>query len=386
MTQNFPMTTLAGCRVTQTLHEDPKTGIYRAVRDTPDGAENVIVKTLRASHPPLEDVAQLRHEFEIARQLPLAGVVQPLDWLAHENSFVLLTEDFGGVPLPDFLRAHHLNGALDLDLFFAIALDLAATLHEVHAHGVIHKDIKPDNILIHPQTRAVKLGDFGIASRLASEIPTAEAPLKMQGTLSYMSPEQTGRMNQPLDYRSDFYSLGVTFFQMLTGRLPFAATDPMEIVHCHLAVIAPNPGDLRADLPVVVGEIVAETARQNRARTLSERQRFARRFAGVSGAVARQRRHCKFRAGARRPHRRTAHLDPNLWARRRNRHAARRLRARRAGRARTGDDRRLFGHRQNFGRSRNSQTDYQSARLVHRRQVRSVSPRRALHRADRGVS
>ena len=260
------MITLAGTRVTQTLHEDPKTGIYRATRDTENGVQKVIIKTLRASHPPLEEIAQLRHEYEITRALPLSGIAQPLDWLAHENSFALLTEDFGGVPLPDFLRDCPKKGGLDLDSFFAIALDLVATLGEVHARGVIHKDIKPDNILIHPQTREVKLGDFGIASQLASEMPTAANPLRMQGTLLYMSPEQTGRMNQPLDYRSDFYSLGITFYQMLTGSTPFASEDAMEIVHFHLAQTPATPTAIRADVPAMLGEIIlkmlAKTARE----------------------------------------------------------------------------------------------------------------------------
>ena len=263
------MITLAGIRVTETLHEDPKIGVYRATRETENGAQNVIVKTLRASHPPLEDLAQLRHEWEIARALPLAGVLQPLDWLAHENGFALLTEDFGGVSLQFFLRENAPHG-LDLDAFFPLALDLVATLGEVHAHGIIHKDIKPDNIFINAQTRQLKLGDFGIASQLANE-PTADNSQRTQGTLLYMSPEQTGRMNQPLDYRTDFYSLGVTFFQMLTGHLPFESEDALEIVHFHLAQTPATPSELRPDVPAVLGEIVLKML----AKTASERYQSA---------------------------------------------------------------------------------------------------------------
>lgn len=249
------MNTLAGCRVLETLHEDPKTGIYRAQRDTADGAQNVVLKTLRASHPPLEDVAQLRHEFGIARNLPLDGILQPLNLLAHENSLVLLLEDFGGVSLHNYLKEAAPNG-LELDQFFSLALDLVETIGQVHARGVIHKDIKSDNIFINVQTRQLKLGDFGIASQLTSETPVAQSLQQMQGTLAYMSPEQTGRMNQPLDYRSDFYSLGVTFYQMLTGRLPFESDDAMELVHCHLAKTPATPSAVRPDLPATMGEIV----------------------------------------------------------------------------------------------------------------------------------
>lgn len=255
------MKPLAGCRVLETLHEDPKTGIYRALRDTDNGEQNVVIKTLRASHPPLEDVAQLRHEFHIARNLPLEGVLQPLDLLPHENSFVLLLEDFDGISLHDYLKKEAPTG-LDLDAFFPLALTLVATLGEIHAHGVIHKDIKSDNIFINAQTLQLKLGDFGIASQLTSETPVAQSLQQMQGTLAYMSPEQTGRMNQPLDYRSDFYSLGVTFYQMLTGRLPFESDDAMELVHAHLAKTPATPPDVAPVLSGIILKLLAKTARE----------------------------------------------------------------------------------------------------------------------------
>ncbi len=254
------MNTLAGCRVRETLHEDPKTGIYRALRTTEDGEQNVVLKTLRASHPPLEDVAQLRHEFQIARNLPIDGVLQPLDLLTHENSFVLLLEDFDGVSLHDYLKASP-NG-LDLDTFLPLALTLAETIGQVHAMGVIHKDIKPDNIFINAQSGQLKLGDFGIASQLTTETPIAQSLQRMQGTLAYMSPEQTGRMNQPLDYRSDFYSLGVTFYQMLTGRLPFESDDAMELVHSHLAKTPATPSDVAPILSAVILKLLAKTANE----------------------------------------------------------------------------------------------------------------------------
>ncbi len=255
------MNILAGCRVLETLHEDPKTGIYRALRNTENGEQRVVLKTLRAAHPPLEDVAQLRHEFQIARNLPLDGVLQPLDLLQHENSFVLLLEDFDGVSLHQYLKKHAPDG-LSLDGFFPLALNLAETIGQVHAHGVIHKDIKPDNIFVNAQTGQLKLGDFGIASQLASETPVAQSLRQMQGTLAYMSPEQTGRMNQPLDYRSDFYSLGVTFYQMLTGRLPFESDDAMELVHAHLARTPATPPDVAPMLSAIVLKLLAKTANE----------------------------------------------------------------------------------------------------------------------------
>ena len=269
------MNIVAGCRVLETLHEDPKTIIYRAVRDTDAGEQageqNVVVKTLRAEYPLLEDVAQLRHEYHITRALDLPGVLQALELVNSQNGVALLLEDFGGVSLHDFQQNNFSDSGLDFDTFFSLALGLTQTIGAVHARGVIHKDIKPDNIFIHPQTRQLKLGDFGIASQLASETPLAASPQRMQGTLAYMSPEQTGRMNQPVDYRSDFYSLGITFYQLLTGHLPFEANDAMEIVHSHLAKTPPAPQEIRPDLPPILGAIILKLL----AKTAQERYQSA---------------------------------------------------------------------------------------------------------------
>ncbi|HEX9997062.1 MAG TPA: AAA family ATPase [Abditibacterium sp.] len=266
------MNTVAGCRVDRTLHEDSKTGIYRGWRV--DGAGNehsVIVKTLRASYPLLEDVAQLRREFEIARTLPLPGVVQPLDLIDHDNSIALVLEDFGAISLHDFLAENSTNG-LELDDFFFIALSLATTLGQIHERGVIHKDLKPDNILINAETKEVKIGDFGIAIERDQKNLSTDSSQHMQGTLAYMSPEQTGRMNQPVDHRTDFYSLGVTFYEMLTGRLPFEASDAMEIVHCHLALTPPAPQQIRNGLPAALSNLVLKLL----AKTAPERYQSAR--------------------------------------------------------------------------------------------------------------
>jgi serine/threonine protein kinase len=201
----------------------------------------------------------------MARALPIAGVLQPLDLVTEGNGVALLLEDFGGISLHDYLRDQSFETGLKLDLFFPIASQLVSTLGQIHALGVIHKDIKPDNILINPQTGVVKIGDFGIASYASSQNPgDGESEQRMQGTLAYMSPEQTGRMNQAVDYRTDYYSLGVTFFQMLTGHLPFEVSDAMEIVHCHLAKTPPSLQEFNAELPeplsAIVLKLLAKTA------------------------------------------------------------------------------------------------------------------------------
>ena len=127
------------------------------------------------------------------------------------------------------------NASLTLAEILEIAIQITDILHGLYRHRVIHKDIKPANVLIHPETKQVKLIDFSIASLLPRETQEIQNPNVLEGTLAYISPEQTGRMNRGIDYRTDFYSLGVTFYELLTGKLPFECDDPMELVHCHIA-------------------------------------------------------------------------------------------------------------------------------------------------------
>ena len=274
-----PTFTLPGYNFTQILSEDPKTGIYRGTRE--DDGVAVIVKTLRAAYPALEDVARLRHEYEVMRDLPVAGVLQPLDLVRNEHGLALLLEDFGALSLREFLAKQ--SGGLELELFFAFALELAGTLEQMHARHIVHRDIKPGNILVNAQTRQIKISDFGIASRLLQESAT-DGGISMRGTLSYMSPEQTGRMNSPVDYRTDFYSLGVTLFEMLTGRLPFEATDPLELVHCHIARTPPAPHEINAKVPTSLSAIVLKLL----SKTAHERYRSARGLAADLTECARR--------------------------------------------------------------------------------------------------
>ena len=208
---------------------------------------------------------RLEHEYEIATQLGAAGAATPLALTRHEGRTVLILEDPGGEPLDQILQRN--NGqSLDLGRFLHIAIPLAAAIRQIHARGLIHKDIKPANILVDVASGGVWLTGFGIASRLPRERQNPEAPEVIAGTLAYMAPEQTGRMNRSIDSRSDLYSLGVTFYEMLTGTLPFTAADPMEWVHCHIArqPIPPDEtdrGDPRA-LSLITMKLLAKTAEE----------------------------------------------------------------------------------------------------------------------------
>ncbi len=227
--------TLSGYQLKETVHSGSKTVIYRGRRETDN--LSVIVKTLLCEHPSLEEIARLRHEYQILQPLQIPGIVKPYELKNYQHGLALVLEDVPGCSLIDAIATPTTSSIA----FLKVAINLAQILGELHAQRIIHKDIKPHNILINPDSCEVKLIDFSISSRLDKENPTLSNPNLLEGTLAYMSPEQTGRMNRAIDYRTDFYSLGVTLYEMLTGTLPFHVIDPMELIHCHIAKTPPSP-------------------------------------------------------------------------------------------------------------------------------------------------
>ncbi|MDJ1183112.1 trifunctional serine/threonine-protein kinase/ATP-binding protein/sensor histidine kinase [Roseofilum casamattae] len=214
---------------TNLIYESERTLVYRG-RNI-QNAQQIVLKLMRKEYPSFSELAHFPHQYAIAKNLNVEGIVKPIALERYENRYVLIMEDFGGISLEEYSQ----DAPIATAEFLAIALQIAAILDRLHQNCVIHKDLKPANILIHPETREVRLIDFSIASLLPKEIQGIQTPNVLEGTLAYISPEQTGRMNRGIDYRSDFYSLGVTFYQLLTGRLPFESDDPMELVHAHIA-------------------------------------------------------------------------------------------------------------------------------------------------------
>ena len=236
--------------LTELLHEGGTCVLYRGYRIA--DREPIVAKLFKSEYPSLHDLARLRHEYLIARDIDAPGVVRAYGLEEIEGRLALVLEDFGGLSLSDILRIEQ----LDLKTALQIGALLADAVGAIHDHHIIHKDIKPHNILINRATGQVKLTDFGVASHLSLETHRATRPDALEGTLSYMSPEQTGRMNRVVDSRTDLYSLGVTLFEMLTGTLPFAAKDPMEMVHSHIARAPPAPHERTPAIPRVVSDIV----------------------------------------------------------------------------------------------------------------------------------
>lgn len=241
---------LAGYTLDRVIHESARTRVYAGVRQMDQ--HPVIVKVLKADYPSLEEITCLRDEFRLLESLDSPGIIKPLVLETYPNGLALVLEDFGGIPLQQFLQ----QTALQLPEFLNIAIQLAAALADVHQHQIVHKDINPGNILIHPQTGQVKLIDFSISSYLVRDNPMGEHSHVLEGRLAYLSPEQTGRMNRTIDYRTDFYSLGVTFYEMLTGRLPFPASEPLELMHCHLAKTPIPPHQITPSIPPVLSDLV----------------------------------------------------------------------------------------------------------------------------------
>jgi len=234
----------------EAIQSNVNTVIYRGTRE-PEQTP-VIIKSLKAKYPTLEEITRLRHEYKILQPLQIEGIVKAYALTNYNNGLALILEDFRGESLKIFLA----NQKLKLNEFLQIAIQISSTLGLLHQNNIIHKNIKPHNILINPETRQVKLTDFSVATRLSRENQSLSHPKLLEGTLAYMSPEQTGRMNRAIDYRTDLYSLGVTFYEMLTGILPFQATEPLELVHCHIAKQPLPPRQLNPEIPQAVSEIV----------------------------------------------------------------------------------------------------------------------------------
>jgi len=221
-------------------------------------------------------IERLEHEYALKGELDADWAARPVALTRYNDRMTLVLEDPGGTPLDRLL-----GRPLDVSHFLRIAIPLAGALRHVHERGLIHKDIKPANILVESASSGVWLTGFGIASRLPRERQAPAPPEVIAGTLAYMAPEQTGRMNRSIDSRSDLYALGVTFYQMLTGSLPFTAADPMEWVHCHIARKPLPPSERSKNIPAPVSEIIMKLL----AKTAEERYQTA---AGVESDL----RHC----------------------------------------------------------------------------------------------
>jgi predicted ATPase/serine phosphatase RsbU (regulator of sigma subunit)/tRNA A-37 threonylcarbamoyl transferase component Bud32 len=251
---------LEGYALDEELHRGKRTTVYRGMRER-DGVP-VVVKVLNRADATFTEMVRLHHEHAIASGIQGNGVVRCLGFERQHQAHAIVFEDFGGISLAKFLAGTR----LDLAGFLHLATRLCAALQDIHAAHVIHLDINPSNVIINSGTQQLKITDFGISSRLSLERVQMVNPGVLEGTLPYISPEQTGRMNRAVDYRADFYSLGITLYEALVGWVPFQSPDPMELLHCHMAKQPLAPAGLNLSIPKPVSDIVmkllAKTAEQ----------------------------------------------------------------------------------------------------------------------------
>jgi predicted ATPase/signal transduction histidine kinase/tRNA A-37 threonylcarbamoyl transferase component Bud32 len=246
------MINLVGYEITSKIHESNNSLVYRGLRKQDN--QPIILKFLKQDYPMPASLVRYKQEYEITRNLNLESVPKTYSLERYQNSLVIIFEDCGGESLKLGLASQKLT----LQEFLLTAIKITRALGQIHQHNIIHKDINPSNIIINSTTGVVQIIDFGISTVLSRENPTLKNPNVLEGTLSYISPEQTGRMNRLIDYRTDFYSLGVTFYELLTGQVPWDYSDAMELVHCHIAKQAVPPHEINPEIkiPKAVSDMV----------------------------------------------------------------------------------------------------------------------------------
>jgi predicted ATPase/signal transduction histidine kinase/tRNA A-37 threonylcarbamoyl transferase component Bud32 len=251
------MLAISGFLFNSKIHESYNSLVYRGIRQQDN--RPVVLKILKSAYPTPELLSRYKQEFEITHKLQLAGVIKSYSLEKYQNTLAIAFEDFGGESLKILMGERRFT----IEEFLKIAIKISVALGQIHAANIIHKDINPSNIVFDPATDSLKIIDFGISSILSRENPVICNPNLLEGTLAYISPEQTGRMNRLVDYRTDFYSLGATFYELLTQQLPFNTLDAMELVYSHIAKQPINPNIINPEIPQELSELVIKLLAKN---------------------------------------------------------------------------------------------------------------------------
>ncbi|WP_013320763.1 AAA family ATPase [Gloeothece verrucosa] len=244
------MDTIINYDLTEKIYESANSLVYRGILK--HNNRPVILKILKEDYPSPSELTRYKQEYKITCSLNADNIIKAYDLQRYKNSLVMFLEDFGGQSLKLLMS----KVPFSLEEFLIIGIKIVEALAVIHAANIIHKDINPANIVYNQETGKLKIIDFGISTLLSSEIQTVSNINQLEGTLAYIAPEQTGRINRGIDYRADFYSLGVTFYEMLTQQLPFESNDLMELVHCHIAQEPKRPDEIVLSIPSIVSSIV----------------------------------------------------------------------------------------------------------------------------------
>lgn len=240
------------------IYESANSLIYRAKRINDDCP--VVIKIQKHAFPSPEELTRYRQEFDITKKVVHKDVIKAYEIQKYQNKLFIVLEDIDGCSLKQLLQN---NQVFCVTTFLELAVHITHTLAGIHAKQIIHKDINPANIIWNQTTNQLKIIDFGISSQLPREATHLKNPNQLEGTLAYISPEQTGRMNCSLDYRTDLYSLGVTFYEMLTQKLPYDTVDPLELVHCHIAKPITPPCAINRNIPPILSDIIMKLMAKN---------------------------------------------------------------------------------------------------------------------------
>ncbi len=251
------MVSLSGYQTLKLIYESANSEVYRAIRQ--QDHQPVILKVLKENYPTPSELTRYKQEYQLTHSLNLEGIIQAYDLQPYQNTLVIILEDLGA----ESLRNLKLKIPFSLAEMLSLFIQITDSLGQLHAANIIHKDLNPANIIFNPETGQLKIIDLSISTQLTKENPTLKNPNILEGTLAYISPEQTGRMNRSLDYRSDFYSLGITFYELLTHQLPFNTQDELELVHCHIAKQPPAVSEINPEIPEIVSAIIQKMMAKN---------------------------------------------------------------------------------------------------------------------------
>ncbi|PSF35692.1 serine/threonine-protein kinase PknK [Aphanothece hegewaldii CCALA 016] len=248
---------IGNVKIVTQIHESSNSIIYRGIWQ--ENQQSVILKVLRLDYPTPAQLHRYQQEYSFTHSLNIDGVIKSYAIQSYQRTQVIIFEDFGATSLKQLFQEQ----SLSVEEWLWFGIKLSDILGRIHSENIIHKDINPANIVFNPETKQLKIIDFGISTQLNREYPTLQNPNLLEGTLAYMSPEQTGRMNRSLDYRTDFYSLGITFYELLTGQLPFNNSEPLDLVHCHLAKSPISPHEIKSDIPEIISQIILKMMAKN---------------------------------------------------------------------------------------------------------------------------
>ena len=239
-----------GYKIIEEIYKGENSTILRGTRDS-DGCP-VVIKLLNREYPSAKELSNFIREFEIMNKITQDGIIKAYNLEKYNNSLAIIMEDIGGESVANILKSFEAG----IDEKLSLAIQMTNSLIQLHKENIIHKDVNPSNYIWNNRTKQVKIIDFGISAELIREASQCVNLNILEGTLDYISPEQTGRINRPIDYRTDLYSLGITFYELFTGQLPFHGDDELELIYSHIAKNPIPPINVNRDIPVILSDII----------------------------------------------------------------------------------------------------------------------------------